>query len=132
MKNFRLGRVLPIAAAIGLTGLLAGSAFAAHPDVTILMRDVTGTDNLTTTGKPYSPKQTCGFCHEYESNWTLASKTHWNRDGSVQTYDVPYPQHGVSAGYHFQQGRNISWDDTKQDFYHVPEFTSSAGMYGKY
>jgi hypothetical protein len=109
---------------------------------------------------PYSPKQTCGLatgpgnnvtvCHEgsalnrgvdnfYESHWDTAQKTQWtrigstgNRDGVARTYDVPYPQHGVSSGFHFQEGRNVSWGTNQQDFYELDEFTSSSGMYGKF
>ncbi|MBZ0155393.1 MAG: hypothetical protein K8I29_04155 [Alphaproteobacteria bacterium] len=48
----------------------------------------------------------------------------------------PYPQHGVSAGYHFQQGRNVSWNsnnaNAQRSFYKVQNFTSSTGMYGKF
>jgi len=104
------------------------------------------------TGLPYSPKNSCGLasCHDYmafnagvdnvyESHWDVAAKMQWNRVGSTGnrdgveiSYAIPYPQHGVSAGYHFQQGRNIPWGGNQQDFYHVPEFTSSAGMFGKY
>lgn len=132
-----------------LCGLLAAGAasvtapaVASHTDVPLL--DQTGAP--VSTGRPYSPKLTCGTtgCHFgmaqqhrlsgslYEADWALAAKTQYNRNGSAVTYDLPYPQHGVSAGYHFQQGRNIAWDATKQEFYGLPEFTSSAGMYGKF
>ena len=105
------------------------------------------------TNLPYSPKQTCGLanCHDspsffiydidnfYESHWALSQKTQWsrengtgNRDGIAYTYEVPYPQHAVSAGYHFQQGRNVSWDAARMDFYNQYEFTSSSGMYGRF
>ena len=50
----------------------------------------------------------------------------------VMPIRIPYPKHGVSAGYHFQQGRNISWSDPQRSFYSLPGFTSSPGMFGKY
>jgi hypothetical protein len=145
MKRTRAVRRLLIGGLIttGLAGITA-QAYGAHP-TNVVLRDV---DNniAATSGKPYSPKFTCGTtsCHDtiaaahgvggniYEADWALSSKTQYNRDGAAITYEVPYPQHGVSAGYHFQQGRNHSWDATKQEFYHVAEFTSSPGMYGKY
>lgn len=70
--------------------------------------------------------------HDYESDFALAAKTQINRNGDVRSYNVPYPQHGVSSGYHFQQGRNMPWIQDQRDYYHQAEFTSSSGMYGKY
>ena len=99
---------------------------------------------------PFSMKLSCGECHVV-SRWTrtggryerpgkdefgdvgrtfLAEKTQL---GSVsETYSVPYPRHGVTKGFHFQMGRNVPWDQVQKDFYKLPEFTSSPGMYGKY
>lgn len=123
------------AATAGFLGF-ASQTFAVHPTVGsypgIPLRDATGAVITATSTVPYSPKQTCGMCHDYGSGWTTSTKTQYNRSGDILSYDVPYPQHGVSAGYHFQQGRNIDWDDTQRTAYGLPEFTSSAGMYGKY
>ena len=130
--------------------LLTSQAYAAysqpnfvHPLVYLL--DANGNYLNASSTAPYSPKQTCivGGCHGplaavhgvgniYETNWELAAKTQWSRDGVEISYEVPYPANGISAGYHFQQGRNVEWGAVQQDFYHVPEFTSSSGMYGKY
>lgn len=123
-------------AAIGAIGLLAFSSGAfAHPTVTL--QDAGGNDILQGSSVPYSPKQTCGsdnnasYCHRaagYESDITNAVKT----DADSVSINVPYPQHGVTAGYHFQQGRNHDWGDVQRHFYHLPDFTSSGGMWGKY
>lgn len=111
------------------------------------MRDATG-EKVTVSGKPYSPKMTCGApastCHvgptgmvmsgghNYESDIALSTKTQIRRDLSEATYQVPYPQHGVTAGYHFQQGKNIDWSATQKAYYGLPSFTSAPAMYGKY
>lgn len=131
--NTKMKRFLTLMTAVGLAGAAATTANALHPfGINVDLRDANGA-LVSVTGLPYSPKQTClTACHNYESHWTTATKTHLNRNGTAQSYDVPYPQHGVSAGYHFQQGKNVPWNATQQDFYHVPEFTSSPGMYGKY
>lgn len=143
-------------------GLLAlgSQAYAGDHPANVTLLDANGVD-VATSGLPYSPKVTCStgtpakFCHGgiasgvgsdnayatgadagreyvYEGSWITATKTQFNRDGVKYSYDVPFPLHGVTAGYHFQQGRNIPWDDTQRAFYHVPEYTSSAGMYGKF
>lgn len=113
------------------------------------LKDADGINIVPGTSTPYSPKQTCGNCHiggrpydkwtvlwntlaltgtgRYEMDIDTAIKSH-----SGETYAVPYPKHGVSAGYHFQQGRNVSWGDTQRNFYGLAAFTSSPGMYGKY
>ncbi len=121
---------LAAAATAGVVGLASQvAARTTSGDVTLL--DVNGNPVAGTTN-PYSPKATCGGCHDYGSTWTTATKTQYNRAGAKVSYDVPYPQHGVSAGYHFQQGRNVDWDDTQRSAYGLPPFTSSPGMYGKY
>jgi hypothetical protein len=120
------------------------AAFAAlHPGGDVDMRDVNG-ELVTVSGKPYSPKMTCGSAtstchnminpggHNYESDPGTATKSHFRRSGEEVTYGVPYPEHGVTAGYHFQQGRNLYWNQTSRDYYKLPNFTSSPGMYGKY
>lgn len=138
--------ILAALATAGVVGL-ASQSFAAHPAqdaVTcptcppggnVQLKDAAGVAIAALSATPYSPKQTCGTaaCHDYESAWTTATKTQFNRLGNLVSYDVPYPEHGVSAGYHFQQGRNMDWDEsTMRDAYGLPKFTSSAGMYGKY
>jgi len=135
--------VLIAVLAIGLMGLASLSS-AIHVDVPLKDRDgnlVAGTTN------PYSPKTTCGTtsCHDsiatdeglsgniYESDVAYAVKDHGTGSPSYGSpYSVPYPLHGVTAGYHFQQGLNHSYGDRQRSFYGLASFTSSAGMYGKY
>ena len=134
--------ILCLALAVGM-GVLQGAALCAvHPDVRLKAAD--GSD--VTDGVPYSPKQTCGLtsCHAsiaqaygigniYEGNVTAnATKEHYYSGLHSYTDKVPYPVHGVTAGYHFQQGRNLDWGDVQREFYGLPSFTSSGGMYGKY
>lgn len=129
-----------IAAGVAGLSICASQAFAAHSGGDVTMRGYDGaalTDGTTTT---YSPKQTCSNtaqnsltgCHNYESDVATATKSFVNRAGDTVTEVVPYPQHGVTAGYHFQQGRSIDWDAEKRSFYGLPSFTSSPGMVGKY
>jgi hypothetical protein len=126
------------------TGTVAPS-HAAHPaDVTL--RDINAA-SVAGTANAYSPKRTCGTtaCHAdmadgyglthniYESGIAFAAKDHGIGSPSYgNPYQVPYAQHGVSAGYHFQQGRNVSWSDPQRTYYAMPAFTSSPGMFGKY
>jgi len=119
------------AGVIGLAGY-SGLANAVHTggNVPLLKADGTAIVPADTVG--YSPKATCGGCHNYESDWDTATKMQVDRAGNEKAYDVPYPQHGVTAAYHIQQGRNISWNNTQRSYYGLPNFTSSAGMYGKY
>ena len=99
MKRF----TTPILAA----GLLAALAFApgrasAHFNVTL--KDAYGNSLTPASTAPYSPKATCGGCHDYDE---------------------------ITAGYHFQQGfdelKHID-DRTSGD----KPFIKSPGMYGKW
>jgi hypothetical protein len=110
----------------GLAGY-ASHADAAHSAGPVTLKDADGNTVSGTT--PYSPKQTCGVCHDYESDIAVAVKDH---GAGTPSYEVPYPKHGVTAGYHFQQGRNNDWGDAQREFYHQAEFTSAGGMWGKY
>jgi hypothetical protein len=105
----------------------ASYADAAHSAGSVTLKDADGNTVSGTT--PYSSKQTCGVCHNYESDIDVAVKNHGT---GKPTYEVPYPKHGVTAGYHFQQGRNNTWGDAQRDFYHQADFTSAGGMWGKY
>jgi len=134
--------LLPIALlAIGLVIGYALPGYAAHTGGTVQLKDATGAVISAGSSTPYSPKQTCAVagCHTtygasggtaiYENTTAYATKDH----GTGQpTYQAPYPQHGVTAGYHFQQGRNLDWGDAQREFFHQADFTSSGGMVGKY
>lgn len=138
--------ILSIALCLPILSFSTTQSKAAHPD-DVILRDgnnapVSGTTN------PYSPKNSCGLtsCHDtyvllnapylqniYESNFALATKTHVNKNGETISYDVPYPQHGISSSYHVQMGRNDSWGDVQRQYYNgLEEFTSSSGHYGRY
>jgi hypothetical protein len=63
--------------------VLAAAPFAsAHQDVTLRGYDGAPIDPATSTA-PYSPRQTCGGCHDYER---------------------------ITQGYHFQQGFDVISD----------------------
>lgn len=136
--------VLTALMTIGLAGLGA-QAYAAHSGGDVQLLDAAGQPLGAGSTAPYSPKQTCSSTqchlsgsfptftgHDYESSWNTAAKTQHNSSGVKVAYEVPYPEHGASSGYHFQQGRNIDWDDTQRAVYKVGSYTSSPGMYGKY
>ena len=53
---------------------------------------------------PYSPKQTCGVCHDYAA---------------------------ITSGFHFQQGLDEMSDDYGST-HGMPEFVTSPGMFGKW
>lgn len=135
--------LLPITiAALGLVIGFAPPAYTAHPDTPLL--DAAGVPIAVGSNTPYSPKMTCNSpaigCHTAADNMMKYGISNLYEDGigfaaKVQTgasYTVPYPLHGVTAGYHFQQGRSLSWGEHQKEYYHVPQFTSSGGMYGKY
>lgn len=134
MKITKLCFIMIAALAIGLVGL-GTQAFAAHSGGNVTLLDKSGTPVTVKGGanfKPYSPKATCGGCHDYGSSFAMATKKHASNGVPGDAYDVPYPTHGVTAGYHFQQGRNESWNDDSRHYYHLPDFTSGSGMWGKY
>lgn len=117
---------LAMAWLLGTPGTAAGHPF----DVYVM--DVDG--NPITVGspaKPYSPKQTCGNCHDYESYAATVTKQQTVGGVANPSYDVKVPTHGVTSGFHFQQGMNVAWGDTQRTFYKLPSFTSSPGMVGK-
>lgn len=136
-----------LSTALSLSILLFFTAQAsAHQEV--FLRGYDG-KLINGTANPYSPKQSCGLanCHDtyvignssflddtlYESGWALATKTHSNKNGETISYDVPYPQHGISASYHVQMGRNDSWGDVQREYYSgLESFTSSSGHYGRF
>ncbi|MEW6118387.1 MAG: hypothetical protein AB1553_16050, partial [Nitrospirota bacterium] len=114
-----------------------------------VFRDAAGMPVRPGSATPYSPKQTCGLssvngtnCHidiaksfglssgnTYESGIGYAVKD----DGAgTASYSVPYPLQGISAGFHFQQGRDVPWGTLQRSYYGQPGFTGSPGVYGGY
>ncbi|OGW18745.1 MAG: hypothetical protein A2072_01705 [Nitrospirae bacterium GWC1_57_7] len=132
---------------IAISTMIGGfmqSVRAEHSGGDVTFIDYSNKSITIGTSVPYSPKQTCapnsaGGCHKsyvdffgldniYESHIGQARKDH---GPGTASYLVPYPQHGVTAGYH-QMGRNMTWGDIQRNYYGLFAFTSSSGMYGKY
>ena len=85
---------------------LSLAADGSHPD--IALRDGTGALIMPGSATPYSPRQTCGTCHDVDQ---------------------------IASGYHFQQGRldDSGAVQTLDDFYGDGRaFVRSDGMYGKW
>ncbi len=144
MRRFKL--LLVFICAIFTAAVSPAAVHASHTGGDITLRDINGISVANST-KAYSPRRTCGVtdCHAavadryglmnniYEDTIAFSIKDHGLGSPSYgNPYQVPYALHGVSAGYHFQQGRNITWNDSQRTFYGLPAFTSSPGMFGKY
>ena len=85
---------------------LVGAPLSDHPHIPLLDRDGNHLEDGST--QPYSPRETCGACHDY---------------------------HMIADGYHFQQGRTDESGAvvTKDDFFEDGrDHLKSAGMYGKW
>jgi hypothetical protein len=85
--------------------LQSGLAWSGHETVTLKGYD--GMELTIDSKEPYSPKQTCGECHDYDE---------------------------ITNGYHFQQGRTngsgkIVMSDT---FNRKKPWIKSDGMFGKW
>jgi len=140
------GRIrLGVCVATAGTLLLAySSAFAAHSGGNITLRNACGSvvtlaDNPTTTAcdeSAYSPKATCGACHDYGYGTRINTKTQGvlESDGQLywQSYTVSGPDHGVLVGKHSNLGRNEDYSMDMRRAFGDPFFTSSAGMFGKF
>ncbi len=90
----------------GMAMLFAAVTHAAHP-IAVNLRGYDGSIIAAGDNVPYSPKQSCGTCHDYDQ---------------------------ITQGYHFQQGRTdatgaIAVSDT---FNATKPWILSAGMYGKW
>jgi len=111
--QFKLIRLLELAAlavALPLQGCNGGSdrggVAAVHQDV--LLRDRLGSVLSVDSSEPYSPRQTCGPCHDVDA---------------------------IANAYHFQQGRTNAQGDmiVAADYYQDGRtYILSPGMYGKW
>lgn len=132
MKAKVLQRFMAGISAMLLLGGLANVAVAAHQDVSLL--NTAG--QPVAADEPYSPKQTCGGCHNYGSEPTTITHTQGVIDSTNsvywQSYDVSFFDHGVSKGRHSNQGRNEAYTTQMRTAFGDPFFTSSPGMFGKY
>lgn len=97
---------MTVVTALGMAMLFAAVSHAAHP-VAITLKGYDGSTITQGSTEPYSPKQSCGTCHDYAL---------------------------ITQGYHFQQGRTdaagaIAVSDT---FDATKPWILSAGMFGKW
>lgn len=86
----------------------SGGSKTAQDHSQIVLRDRLGTPLTTASTEPYSPRQTCGACHDVDE---------------------------IANGYHFQQGRTNAFGSiqTKDDFFaDGRDWLKSPGMYGKW
>lgn len=118
MKHCRALTILlltPLATiALGALGCHSGSSGGGGNDdvdeghANIVLRDRAGNALLVASAEPYSPRQTCGPCHDIDE---------------------------IANGYHFQQGRTDA-DGTVQTadnfFGDGRPWLKSDGMYGKW
>jgi hypothetical protein len=140
--NSKLIWIIGLAAISNL--LLFDNRAVAYRVSDLVLRDSDGNPIALGSNTPYSPKKTCGTveCHIdmvrsfgltsgniYESEIRSAAKDHGRGSPS---YAVPYAEHGVSAGYHFQTGNSTPWGDVQRNYYKDIAFSSSPGAYGGY
>jgi len=140
MKMTRLR--IPIAViAVMVFCMFSSLALAAHPggDVPLLKvntADPAGPGIPAGTSDPYSPKKTCGVCHNYGSGDKFSTHVQGvlEADNKVywQAYETKSFEHGVSTGRHSNQGRNEDYNNAFRAAVGDPYFTSSPGMFGKY
>jgi hypothetical protein len=133
MKTPRRHKYMAGLSAMALLGGLATGAWAAHEDVPLL--NTAG--EVVAANEPYSPKNTCGGCHNYGSDPTTITHTQGvigdeTNSVSWQSYDVAFFDHGVSKGRHSNEGRNEAYSTAMRTAFGDPFFTSSPGMFGKY
>jgi len=88
------------AAALAL--LTAHPGLAAHTGGDVVLRDVAGNPLSVGSTEPYSPRQTCGACHDYPT---------------------------VTKGYHFQQGWDELYDGEEKA---EKPWVHGPGMAGKW
>jgi len=134
MKMTRLRIPIAVLAVMGLL-IFSSMTLAAHTGGDVTVRDANG--NAITNGTtPYSPKATCGGCHDYGSGTDYSTHVQGvlGSDNSLswQADQVKSFAHGVSTSYHMNQGRNENYSNVSRKTYNDPFFTSSPGMYGKY
>ncbi len=129
-------RIVLYTAVLSVMVLLAGytASMADHTGGDVVLVD--GAGNPVADNTPYSPRQTCGVCHDYGSGEKFSTHVQGvlESDNKVywQSYQVKSYAHGVSVGRHSNQGRNEDYSNAQRSAYGDPFFTSSPGMFGKY
>ena len=99
-------KTIILSALVVAVALPGGLVWGAHEEP-ITLRGYDGKELSMDSQNPYSPKQTCGECHEYDE---------------------------ITNGYHFQQGRTDASGDIimSDNFDHKRPWVKSAGMFGKW
>jgi len=97
-------KVLLFAATVLLTAACASESLAAHPSL-VTLKDADGVAITADSTAPYSPKTTCGTCHNYDT---------------------------ITQGFHFQQGLDDYAADFALNNPGFVSFAQSPGMYGKW
>jgi|APCry4251928276_1046603.scaffolds.fasta_scaffold275813_2 hypothetical protein len=140
--------------------LMVGATAFAHPG-TIPMRDSAG-NLITSTTTPYSPKKTCGACHDTsvvydgsgpagESDASVSVKGSYDGGGATKTvvktqgiqnqatgeaewvtFETTAYKHGFVVGRHSQQGRNEDYGNHLRHAVHGKFWENATGMFGKY
>jgi hypothetical protein len=133
MKITRLR--IPMAVVTLLVSIFFSSrSGAVHTGGDVTLKDANG--NPVTSSTPYSPKATCGVCHNYGSGDKFSTHVQGvlESDNKVywQAYQTKSFEHGVSVGRHSNEGRNEDYSNAQRASYGDPFFTSSPGMFGKY
>ncbi len=127
---------IPIAVMAAMVFLIFSSiAMAAHPGGDVTLKDANG-NAITNVTTPYSPKATCGVCHDYGSGDQFSTHVQGVLDSTNtiywQAYQIKSYAHGVSASRHTNEGRNENYSNATRKSLGDPFFTSSPGMWGKY
>jgi hypothetical protein len=133
MKMTRLR--MPIAVmAVMVSIVFSSRSGAVHTGGDVPLKDANG--DPVTSSTPYSPKATCGECHNYGSGDKFSTHVQGvlESDNKVywQAYQTKSFEHGVSVGRHSNQGRNEDYNNAFRSAAGDPFFTSSPGMFGKY
>lgn len=151
-KRYKSGLVV---SALATAALLVGSQAFACP--TFPLRDAAGAIIADST-TPYSPKATCGACHDqtvadvdadvlgsgggvgsYDGGGTtkLVAKTQGIQNqttGEVEwvSFNTTAYEHGFVVGRHSQEGRNEPYGNHMRHAVHGKFWANSPGMFGKY
>jgi hypothetical protein len=147
-----------LASALTTAALMVCANAFAHPG-SIPLRDSAG-NIISDATTPYSPKMTCGACHntavQYDANGVelnnpVSVKGSYDGGGATKTvvktqgilnqttgdaewvtYTVTDYKHGFVTGRHSQQGRNEDYGNHLRHAVSGKFWESSPGMFGKY
>jgi len=148
------GLLLAVAGSAAVLAMGAGGALAAHPDIPLMtyeelayqfeMKDMqTGAGAMPVMiqpdqmgqykGFPYSPKATCGDCHNGGLNKVSDGTTIRKADGTAITAALVSYADMSSKAFHSELGSQVWIDDTNTT---VPQpgkpWSQTTGMWGKW